>query len=57
MYKRQGATRPLFDFRKKKVDEDTKTKAMDAAKEAVKQVPDSVKEQAKELLLLSLIHI
>ncbi|MBN8422058.1 MAG: hypothetical protein J0L73_24290 [Verrucomicrobia bacterium] len=46
-----GATRPLFDFRKKKVDEDTKTKAMDAAKEAVKQVPDSVKEQAKELLL------
>lgn len=46
-----GGTRPLFDFRKKKVDEDTKTKAIDAAKEAVKQVPDSVKDKAKELLL------
>lgn len=46
-----GGPRPLFDFRKKKVDEDTKTKAIDAAKEAVKQVPDSVKDQAKELLL------
>jgi lipopolysaccharide export system protein LptA len=46
-----GGTRPLFDFRKKKVDEDTKTKAIDAAKDAVKQVPDAVKDKAKELLL------
>lgn len=42
-----GGTRPLFDFRKKKVDEDTKAKAIDA----VKQVPDAVKDKAKELLL------
>ncbi|MFZ2278363.1 MAG: LptA/OstA family protein [Prosthecobacter sp.] len=46
-----GGTRPLFDFRKKKVDEDTKAKAIDAAKDAVKQVPDAVKDKAKELLL------
>lgn len=46
-----GGTRPLFDFRKKKVDEDTKSKAIDAAKEAVKQVPDALKDKAKELLL------
>ncbi len=46
-----GGTRPLFDFRKKKVDEDTKSKAIDAAKDAVKQVPDAVKDKAKELLL------
>ncbi len=45
-----GVARPLFDFRKKKVDEDTKTKALDAAKSAVKQVPDNVKDKAKELL-------
>lgn len=45
------SARPLFDFRKKKVDEDTKAKAIDAAKEAVKQVPDAVKDKAKELLL------
>lgn len=43
--------RPLFDFRKKKVDDDTAAKALNAAKEAVKQVPDSVKDKAKELLL------
>ncbi|MCF7787084.1 MAG: hypothetical protein K9N47_13240 [Prosthecobacter sp.] len=46
-----GGTRPLFDFRKKKVDEETKSKAIDAAKEAVKQVPDGVKDKTKELLL------
>ncbi len=46
-----GGARPLFDFRKKKVDEDTKAKAIDAAKEAVKQVPDAVKDKAKEILL------
>jgi lipopolysaccharide export system protein LptA len=43
--------RPLFDFRKKKVDETTKSQALDAAKSAVKQVPDEVKTKAKELLL------
>lgn len=43
--------RPLFDFRKKKPDDDTAAKALNAAKEAVKQVPDSVKDKAKELLL------
>ncbi len=48
-----GGSRPLFDFRKKKLDEETKAKAIDAAKEAVKQVPDDVKDKAKELLLLS----
>lgn len=48
-----GGTRPLLDFRKKKLDEETKSKAIDAAKEAVKQVPDEVKDKAKELLLLS----
>lgn len=46
-----GGSRPLFDFRKKKVDEETKAKALNAAKDAVKQVPDSVKDKAKELLL------
>lgn len=46
-----GGIKPLFDFRKKKVDDDTTAKALDAAKEAAKQVPDSVKEKAKELLL------
>ncbi|MDZ4401282.1 hypothetical protein [Prosthecobacter sp.] len=46
-----GSTRPLFDFRKKKVDEETKTKAIDAAKSAAKQVPDEVKDKAKELLI------
>ena len=48
-----GGARPLFDFRKKKIDEETKAKAIDAAKEAVKQVPDEMKDKAKELLLLS----
>lgn len=46
-----GAARPLFDFRKKKVDEETTAKALDAAKAAVKQVPDDLKDKAKELLL------
>lgn len=46
-----GGARPLFDFRKKKIDEETKVKAIDAAKEAVKQVPDEMKDKAKELLL------
>lgn len=45
-----GGTKPLFDFRKKKVDADTQAKAIDAAKSAVKQVPDEVKDKAKELL-------
>lgn len=46
-----GGTRPLFDFRKKNVDEETKARAIDAAKSAVKQVPDEVKDKAKELLV------
>jgi lipopolysaccharide export system protein LptA len=46
-----GSPRPLFDFRKKKVDEATKAKALDAARSAVKQVPDEIKDKAKELLL------
>lgn len=46
-----GGPRPLFDFRKKKVDAETKTKAIDAAKTVVKQVPDDVKDKAKELLI------
>ena len=45
-----GGTKPLFDFRKKKVDADTQAKAIDAAKSAVKQVPDEVKDKAKEFL-------
>ncbi len=45
------SARPLLDFRKKKVDESTKAKALDAAKSAVKQVPDGLKDKAKELLL------
>jgi hypothetical protein len=45
-----SGTKPLFDFRKKKVDDETKTKAIDAAKAAAKQVPDEVKDKAKELL-------
>lgn len=44
------ATRPLLDFRKKKAGEDTQAKAIDAAKSMVKQVPDEVKDKAKELL-------
>ena len=44
-------TRPLLDFRKKKVDESTKAKALDAAKSAVNKVPDELKDKAKELLL------
>ncbi|MDB6005896.1 MAG: hypothetical protein JWR15_2883 [Prosthecobacter sp.] len=46
-----GAPRPLFDFRKKNLDEATKAKALDAAKSVAKQVPDEVKNKAKELLL------
>ncbi|HRH96825.1 MAG TPA: hypothetical protein PLB55_12865 [Prosthecobacter sp.] len=46
-----GGTRPLFDFRKKKVDEEAKAKAIEAAKTAVKQVPDEVKDKAKEMLI------
>lgn len=46
-----GGARPLFDFRKKKVDSETKAKAIDAAKTVVKQVPDDVKDKAKELLI------
>ncbi|WP_395741602.1 LptA/OstA family protein [Prosthecobacter sp.] len=46
-----GGTRPLFDFRKKKVDADTKAKALDAAKSAIKEVPDEIKDKAKDLLL------
>lgn len=45
-----GSPRPLFDFRKKKVDDETKSKMIDAAKAAAKQVPDEVKDKAKELL-------
>lgn len=46
-----AGTRPLFDFRKKNVNEETKAKAIDAAKSVVKQVPDEVKDKAKELLI------
>ena len=46
-----GGARPLFDFRKKKVDAETKAKAIDAAKSVVKQVPEEVKDKAKELLI------
>ena len=46
-----GDARPLLDFRKKKVDEVTKNKALDAARSALNQVPDEVKNKAKELLL------
>lgn len=46
-----GVSRPLLDFRKKKVDEETQAKAIDAAKKVVKQVPDEVKDKAKELLI------
>ena len=46
-----GGPRPLFDFRKKNVDEATKAKALDAAKKAAQQVPDTVKDKAKELML------
>lgn len=46
-----GGNRPLFDFRKKNVDEATKSKALEAAKSMAKQVPDSVKDKAKELLI------
>jgi lipopolysaccharide export system protein LptA len=42
---------PLFDFRKKKVDEATTAKALDAAKAASKQVPDALKDKAKALLI------
>jgi len=45
------ATRPLFDFRKKKVDEATTANALEAAKAATKQVPDALKDKAKELLI------
>lgn len=45
------AAPPLFDFRKKKVDATTKSKALDAAKSALKQVPDELKDKAKDLLL------
>ncbi|MFN0076163.1 MAG: hypothetical protein ACKVY0_06790 [Prosthecobacter sp.] len=43
--------RPLFDFRKKKVDEEAKAKALDAAKSIAKNVPDEVKDKAKELMI------
>lgn len=46
-----GSARPLLDFRKKKVDDETKAKAVDAAKTLIKSVPDDVKEKAKELLI------
>lgn len=45
-----GTKRPLFDFGKKKVDAEMKDKAIDAAKSAAEQIPDSVKKQATELL-------
>jgi lipopolysaccharide export system protein LptA len=44
-------SRPLFDFRKKKVDEATTAKALNAAKAATKQVPDALKDKAKELMI------
>lgn len=42
--------RPLFDFRKKKVDDSTKTKAVDAAKTIIQAIPDEVKDKTKEVL-------
>lgn len=48
----QGPTKgaPGFDLRKKKVSEDTKKKALEAATSLYKAVPDDVKTKAKELL-------
>ena len=46
-----GGQRPLFDFRKKNVDAETKAKAVDTAKTIIKAVPDEVKDKAKELML------
>jgi hypothetical protein len=46
-----GGVRPFLDFRKKKVDAESKAKAIDAAKTVVKQVPEEVKDKAKELLI------
>lgn len=46
-----GSARPLLDFRKKKVDDETKAKAVDAAKTIIKSVPDDLKDKAKELLI------
>ena len=46
-----GGQRPLFDFRKKKVDEETKAKAVESAKTIIKAVPDEVKDKAKELMI------
>lgn len=42
--------RPGFDLRKKKVSDETKTKAIEAATSLYKAVPDDVKNKAKELL-------
>lgn len=44
------AGRPGFDLRKKKVSDETKTKAIEAATSLYKAVPDDVKNKAKELL-------
>lgn len=42
--------RPLLDFRKKKVDESTKAKAVDAAKTIIQAIPDDLKDKTKALL-------
>ncbi len=45
-----GGQKPLFGFRKKKVDGETKSKAVEAAKTIINSVPDNVKDKAKDLL-------
>lgn len=47
----QDNTRPLFDFRKKKVDDATREKAVDAAKAAIKSVPADVRKKAEDFLI------
>ena len=42
--------RPLLDFRKKKVDESTKAKAVDAAKTIIQAIPDDLKDKTKAML-------
>jgi len=45
-----GGQRPLLDFRKKKVDEGTKAKAVDAAKTIIQAIPDDLKDKTKAML-------
>lgn len=47
----QDGTRPLFDFRKKKVDDATREKAVDTAKEIIKSVPADTRKKAEDFLI------